>query len=284
MSPEVGGSFVDLHTHTTASDGILPPERVVEAAASAGVSAIAITDHDTVAGVPEAEAAGVRLGVRVVRGVELSASLGEHEIHVLALHLSRLDRIEQWLADLRNLRLGRARLIVEKLNSLGLALSMEDVLEAAGGGAVGRPHIARAMIARGFAADLRDAFQRYLRAGARAFVPKEKLSVADAVKIAHEAGALAIWAHPGSGGRRERLEALMKDGLDGAEILHPSHSSEDTVRIRALVEFFTLLPSGGSDWHGMLDGPRKLGMMNVPLEWLERQDARKAHVNSPGAA
>lgn len=280
MTPEAGGSFVDLHTHTTASDGILPPERVVAAAAAAGLRALAITDHDTVDGVPEAESAGLRTGIRIVRGVELSASQGESEIHILALNVSRLDRIQQRLSELREQRLGRAHLIVQKLNEVGVAITVEEVLDAAAGGAVGRPHIARVMIARGFVLDLREAFQKYLRAGARAFVPKDKLSVTDAVKIAHESGALAIWAHPGSGGRRERFETVIQAGMDGAEILHPSHSAEDTVRIRALVEFFGLLPSGGSDWHGQAEGHRQLGMMKVPAEWLDRQDVARAKLEA----
>ena len=284
MSGEVVGSFVDLHTHSTASDGILPPEQVVEAAASAGLKAIAITDHDTVGGLSAAESAGARLGVRIVSGVELSAALGEQEIHILALGLSRLDRIEQMLTDLRNLRLGRARLIVDKLNSLGVGITFAEVLEASGGGAVGRPHVARVMIARGFAADSRDAFQRYLRAGAAAFVPKEKFLVEDAIKIAHQAGAIAVWAHPGSGGRRERMERMIEAGLDGAEVLHPGHSPEDTVRLRALVDFFGILPSGGSDWHGATEGGRQLGMMSVPLEWLERQDAHRERIGSMAVA
>ncbi len=284
MNVEVGGSYVDLHTHTTASDGILPPEQVVEAAAAAGLKAIAITDHDTIDGVAAAREAGARLGVRVVPGVELSASMGENEIHILALDVSKLDRIEQRLSDLRNLRLGRARLIVDKLNALGVGVAFDEVLAQSAGGAVGRPHVARVMVERGFAADLRDAFQRYLRAGAQAFVPKEKLSVNDAVAIAHEAGAIAIWAHPGSGGRRERLERMIEAGMDGAEVLHPSHSAEDVVRIRALVDFFRILPSGGSDWHGVADGFRQLGMMHVPLEWLERHDARRAQIAATAVA
>jgi hypothetical protein len=117
---------------------------------------------------------------------------------------------------------------------------------------------------------------RYLGGAGAAFVPKERLSIEDAIAIAHEAGGLAIWAHPGDGGRRERLEPLVAAGLDGLEVKHPSHSAEDMKRLQALADFFGLLPSGGSDWHGSSDGPRRLGNMNVPLEWLERQDEKLA--------
>jgi 3',5'-nucleoside bisphosphate phosphatase len=265
--------LIDLHTHTTASDGILPPEQVVEAAAAAGLQAIAVTDHDTVDGVPLAEVAGERLGIRIVPGVELSATVGDHEVHILALSVSRLDGIAERLAGLREMRVGRARLIVEKLNVAGVQITFEEVLVAAAGGAVGRPHVARVMVERGFATDLRDAFYRYLRAGGRAYVAKDKLSVADAVAIAHEAGAVAIWAHPAQAGRRERLEEMIAAGLDGIEVLHPSHAADDIARLRALADFFGILPSGGSDWHGVNDSARQLGMMHVPMEWLERQDA-----------
>ena len=280
MTPEAGVAFVDLHTHTTASDGILPPEQVVQAAAAAGLKAIAVTDHDTVNGVADATAAGDRLGIRIVPGVELSATVGEHEAHILALNVIRLDRIAERLAGLREMRLGRAKLIVEKLNAVGVPITFEEVLAAAGGGAVGRPHVARVMIERGFASDLRDAFQRYLRAGGRAYVAKDKLSVADAVAIAHEAGAVAIWAHPSQAGRRERLEPMIEAGLDGVEVLHPSHGPEDIARLRALADFFRILPSGGSDWHGINDSARQLGMMNVPMEWLDRQDAHCAMMSA----
>ncbi|HEY6089701.1 MAG TPA: hypothetical protein VD771_07905, partial [Gemmatimonadaceae bacterium] len=111
-----------------------------------------------------------------------------------------------------------------------------------------------------------------------------KLSFADAIGIAHEAGAIAIWAHPAEGGRRERMEPLVAAGLDGIEIRHPSHSGEDMKRLQALTDFFGLVPSGGSDWHGASEGPRRLGMMNVPAEWLERQDERVAALTSSSRA
>jgi len=250
----------------------------VEAAAAAGLKAIAVTDHDTVGGVPEAEAAGKVLGIRIVPGVELSAMVGEHEAHILALSVTRLDRVAARLAGLREMRVGRAELIVQKLNTLGVSITFEEVLTAAGGGAVGRPHVARVLVERGFATDLRDAFHKYLKAGGKAYVAKDKLSVRDAVSIAHEAGAVAVWAHPAQSGRRDRLEPMVDAGLDGVEILHPSHTQEDILRLRALADFFHLLPSGGSDWHGVNDAVRQLGMMHVPMEWLERQDAHRERV------
>ena len=281
MSTDVGRpGFVDLHTHSTASDGTLTPERVVEAAERCGLAAIALTDHDTIDGVERCRDAGERLGVRVIAGVELSAFQDEHEVHLLALHLSQLDSLQRRLGELRALRYTRAQQIVEKLNTLGVPLTLEEVLQQSNGGAVGRPHVARALIVRGVVHDFRDAFMTYLGNAGSAFVPKARLALQDAIAIAHEAGALAIWAHPGDGGIRERLEPLVAAGLDGVEIKHPSHSSEDMKRLQALSDFFGLVPSGGSDWHGASEGPRRLGRMNVPIEWLERQDDKLASLTS----
>jgi predicted metal-dependent phosphoesterase TrpH len=285
VSAAAGGpAFVDLHTHSTASDGTLPPEEVVEAAEQCGLAAIALTDHDTIDGVRAARQAAEHSGIRVIAGVELSAFDDDREIHLLALHLSNLDSLEKRLTALRTARLGRAGKIVERLNALGIPITLDEVLLQSNGGAVGRPHVARALIARGVVPDFRDAFMRYLGNNGAAFVPKDPLSVRDAIAMAHEAGAVAIWAHPQDGGRRERLEPLVAAGLDGIEIRHPSHSSEDMKRLQALADYFGLVPSGGSDWHGSAEGPRRLGMMNVPAEWLARQDERVAALTSSASA
>lgn len=201
---------------------------------------------------------------------------------MLALHLTRLGALEQRLTELRTLRLERAKKIVEKLNGLGIPVTLEEVLREANGGALGRPHVARVLIAHGAVQDFKEAFVRYLGAGGSAFVPKARLSIEDAIEIAHEAGGLAIWAHPAEGGRRERLEPLVNAGLDGIEVRHPSHTLEDAKRLQALADFFGLVVSGGSDWHGASEGPRRLGTMNVPASWLEKQDERLASTASAG--
>ena len=277
-SPEIiratPSGFVDLHVHSTASDGSRPPAEVVATAKRAGLSAIALTDHDTVAGIDDATRAGVDLGVRVVPGVELSAVEGDVETHILGLHLSDTRELESTLAALREMRRTRAERIVHRLNELGVRIELAAVLEQAAGGAIGRPHVARAMIAEGWAVDFRDAFDRYLGSGRPAYVGKERLAVVDAIGLIHRAGGLAILAHPAQGGTRERVEAFVRDGIDGVEVRHPSHSSEDIARLTALVDHFGLVPSGGSDWHGATDGARTLGTMRVPAEWLVRQDGR----------
>jgi len=258
--------------HSTASDGARPPREVVRAARELNLAAIALTDHDTVDGLAEASDEGRIQGVRIVPGIELSAVEGDVETHVLGLHLQQVGHLEAHLRGLRAMRLTRAERIVIRLNELGVRVTLEDVLVQAGGGAVGRPHIARALVNEGWATDLRDAFDRYLGNGRSAFVPKDRLSIDDAIAMIHEAGGLAVLAHPGQSGSRKRIETLVAVGLDGVEVRHPSHNAEDIARLSALVEHFGLVPSGGSDWHGSSEGGRTLGMMRVPVAWLERQD------------
>jgi predicted metal-dependent phosphoesterase TrpH len=281
--PAGSSGFVDLHSHSTASDGTLPPDAVVAAAHNVGLRALAITDHDTLAGVPLATATGETLGLRVVPGVELSAHEGDREIHILALHVTRLGILETRLEALRAGREVRAARIVERLRSLGLDLTVDMVMKEAGDASVGRPHIARALIRAGLVRDFREAFDRYLGGGRPGFVPKERLEVRDAIAITHEAGGLAIWAHPGSDGRRARFEPLVEAGLDGVEVRHPSHLAEDINRLGALADFFGLVPSGGSDWHGSAEGLRTSGAMQNPSAWLDRQDAVVASRLQPTA-
>jgi predicted metal-dependent phosphoesterase TrpH len=266
--------FVDLHMHSTASDGSRSPADVVRAAKRADLVAIALTDHDTVAGLADARATGEELGVRIINGVELSAVEGDSETHLLGLHLSDTAVLERGLTELREMRGRRAARIVQLLQAQGVQVTLDDVLMQAGAGAIGRPHVARALVADGWAVDVRDAFDRYLAAGRPAYVAKDQLGMRDAIARVHAAGGLAVLAHPGATATRERLEALAALGMDGVEVKHPSHSPQDTARIRTLAEQLGLLPSGGSDWHGAPDGPRTIGMMNVPIEWLTRQDER----------
>jgi predicted metal-dependent phosphoesterase TrpH len=265
--------FVDLHSHSTASDGAFAPAAVVQEAHKAGLSAIALTDHDTTAGLAEARAESDRLGIRLVPGIELSAVEDDRETHILGLHLGSTVPIDARLSELREMRRARASKIVDLLNASGVRITFEAVLEQAGNAAIGRPHVARALIAEGWAVDSRDAVDRYLATGRPGFVAKEQLTVRDAIALIHAAGGIAVVAHPGQQGTRERIEVLKHEGLDGVEVRHPGHSAEDITRLMALVEYFALVPSGGSDWHGV-PGPRTLGAMRVPIEWLHCQDER----------
>jgi predicted metal-dependent phosphoesterase TrpH len=269
-------AYVDLHSHSTASDGSLPPAHVMEAAHEHHLRAIALTDHDTIDGLEAARIAANRLGVRLVAGCELSAHDEKNEIHLLALHIADVDAIGPHLSIFRQQRIERAQQMVQRLNAQHIPVSFNDVLREADGGVVGRPHVARALVNGGFVPDISKAFDRYLGFGRTAYVPKPQLAIEDAVAIAHQAGALAVWAHPGREGTRDRVRRLVEKGLDGIEIRHPSHTLADITRISELVTEFGLVRSGGSDWHGAAEGYRTLGNMHVPIEWLQEQDARIA--------
>jgi hypothetical protein len=244
-------------------------------AATLGLKAVAVTDHDTVAGVAAASAAGAANGVAVVAGVELSAVDDRNvEVHILGLHLDDVSRLASSLTRFQADRVTRAEAIVAALNRGGVPITMEAVMTAAGPGAVGRPHVARALVAGGWVRDLREAFDRWLGADRPAFVEKPRLEIADAIRLIHDAGGVAIWAHPGRDGTRQRVEAMVAVGLDGVEVSHPGHSMDDMNRLNALARHRDLLRSGGSDWHGATDGPRVLGVMKVPDDWNEAQAAR----------
>ena len=273
-APAVTARHIDLHLHSTASDGTNAPEIVVLAARDAGLRALALTDHDTVEGIPAARDTARAVGIELVPGVELSAYEGASEVHVLGLHLTRLEDMHDALAVFRAARRERAEGIVRLLNGLGVRITFDDVLAVARDASIGRPHVARALVENGWAMDLRDAFDRYLGAGRPAYLDKRRITIPEAIDLIHRSGGIAVVAHPGAEGSRERLEALVAMGLDGVEVIHPSHSAEDRARLLALTRHFALVPSGGSDSHGSADGVRVVGSMKVPGEWLELQLAR----------
>ena len=271
---------IDLHLHSTASDGTNAPEVVVQAARAAGLHALALTDHDTVEGILPAREAATAMGLVLIAGVELSAYEGAEEIHVLGLHLERLDEMRDALAIFRVSRRERAEGIVRLLNEQGVRITFDDVISVAGDAAIGRPHIARALVENGWAMNLRDAFDRYLGAGRPAYLDKRRISIPEAIALIHRCGGIAVLAHPGQYGTHERLERLAAMGLDGVEVIHPSHSAEDRARLLTLSTHLKLVPSGGSDSHGGADGVRVVGAMKVPGEWLELQETRAQAVRS----
>ena len=281
-APGAPPRWVDLHAHSTASDGALSPAAMVGAAHRAGLAALALTDHDSVDGVAEAQQAGRALGIRVVPGVELSAYDGTREVHILGLHLASVAELQRHLDMLHLARRTLAERIVERLASLGVPVELDRVLAIAGAGAIGRPHIAQALMEAGHVKDRREAFDKFLGAGRPAFFAKHRLTMAEAIAMIHQAEGLAVLAHPGPGGTRERLERFITAGGDGMEVRHPGHTPEETTRLAALANQLHLLPSGGSDCHGDLEGSRALGGMQVPGEWLDRQDQRARERASTG--
>ena len=268
------GPFVDLHSHTTASDGRATPAELIALAKLADLQAVAITDHDTLEGLPAAQLAADAAGIQLVHGIELSTIDGAREIHLLGLHLASTDVLAEKLISVLSARVDRAVEIVDRLNRLGMPVTMDMVQHEAAGGAVGRPHVARALVAGGWVRDVRDAFDRYLGDSKPANVGKLRIEIADGIAMIHDAGGVAVWAHPQSEGNMERIGRFAALGLDGVEVRHPSHSSEDLARLATLCQHFSLLSSGGSDWHGALDGFRPLGCMHVPAPWMDAQIER----------
>ena len=243
----------DLHIHTTASDGTDSPEAVVALAAEKGFSIIAITDHDTMRGVPEAIAAGEKHGVRVIGGVEISAG-GQTEVHVLGYGMRDAERLEQTLALMRDKRSERMALMVEKLRALSMDVTLDEVT-ALSDGSVGRSHLARVLIDKGAVRDVREAFSKYLSPGKPAYVEREKLSVQEAVRLIADCGGLPVIAHPGqnhgeSYWGRERFHALKAYGLRGIEVYHMAHSAAQAAAFERIARAENLLVTGGSDYHG----------------------------------
>jgi 3',5'-nucleoside bisphosphate phosphatase len=278
---------VDLHCHSTASDGEYPPVVVVQRAKEAGLAAIALTDHDTTAGVAEAVLEGAAIGVRVICGCEFSTRAPWGELHLLGYFLDPGHAgLQAFLVETRAARRRRGEQMVGKLQQLGIGIDLADLEEQAGTGAVGRPHVARALVERGVSADINEAFERYLGRGRVAYVEKPLPTLARVTTLVHEVGGLAVAAHLGDHGTEGQIREFKAQGLDGVEVRHPSHSAATEARLTRLAERLGLGMSGGSDWHGdseFGDSHAPLGGLDIPLEWLERLEARRADVrHTPG--
>lgn len=278
---------VDLHLHSNASDGEYPPADVVRRAAEEGLHTIALVDHDTSAGVAEASAAGARLGVRVISGCEFSVAAEWGELHLLGYFLP-LDapQLNAFLQDQREKRSRRGAEIVRRLNGLGVRISFTQVLTEAGGGSVGRPHVAKALVELGAAQSIANAFERYLGLGRPAFVPKQLPALAAVAELVRAAGGVTSAAHLNGRGGTAVLRDLKDLGVDGVEVLHPSHDERTSRRIEEAAGRVGLAPTGGSDWHGdhRVDNDRgRLGAIDVPEAWVERLEAlhqaRRAYVS-----
>ena len=242
----------DLHIHTIASDGALTPAQVVEAAYSIGLGAIAITDHDTVDGIDEALSAGKRLGVEIIPGIEISTiyGSGDVEAHILGYFIDHKDpELLSHLHILKSARLDRAKRMVELLNKVGVAVSYDRVLEIARGGAVGRPHVAKAIREIGAASSMDAAFGRFLVPGCPAFVPRYKLTPIEAVQIIRKAGGVACCAHVAKLKRDELVVDLIEHGLAAIEVYHPDHNSVGMKFYEKFAKKRDLIATGGSDAH-----------------------------------
>ena len=259
---------VDLHIHTTASDGTSTPQQVVQIAAERKLQAIAITDHDTVGGIEEAKAEGLRSGIEVIPGVEINTDYNHQEIHILGYFIRYNDsQFKERLEILQNARLIRIKKMVDCLPGLGLPIEFKRVLELAGEGSVGRPHIGMAMMEKGYVTTVQEAFQRYLGLGRPAFVPRYALAPAEAVEIIRQAGGIPVWAHPGLAKRDYLLVELVEAGLQGLEVYYPEHAPDIVRHYLALARQYRLVVTGGSDYHGSGTGYRaELGEVTVPYD------------------
>ncbi len=248
-------------------------------ACAAGLAAIALTDHDTTAGVPDATSAGAALGVRIVSGCEFSVKAPWGELHLLAYFLPPgHPRLEEFLVGTRAARQRRAEQIVGQLRRLGVSIELAEVERVAGGGALGRPHVARVLVQQGASYDMSDAFARYLGRGRPAYVEKPLPTLAQVAAVVHAVGGIAVAAHLGVHGTEGQVRQFQEQGLDGLEVRHPSHPPATERRLTALAERLGLGISGGSDWHGdteLGDSHAPLGGMDVPLGWLEKLEERR---------
>jgi predicted metal-dependent phosphoesterase TrpH len=278
---------VDLHVHTNASDGEQSPEVVVRCAVEAGVDAVAITDHDTVDGVAPAVEASAGKSVRVVAGCEFSVAVWWGELHLLGYFLPVDDLgLADFFQVQRERRANRAEETIERLARLGPAISMEAVVRQAGSAPIGRPHIARALVDCGRVGSVEEAFARYLADGGPACVPKVLPPLEMVVELVKRLGGVTSAAHLKERARRDTLSRLKELGVDGVEVLHPSHGEQTIVMLRRIAPELGMLTTGGSDWHGTATDRRSaIGSPGAPLEWMqaleqlhrERRDGLRVH-------
>jgi len=272
-------SRIDLHLHTTHSDGSLPPAEVLQLAHNARVTALAITDHDILSGIPEAIATGAELGIEIIPGVEISSCVGGSELHILGYFIDWQDsELIRRLAALRESRHARNPQIIERLRALGLDVTYKEVRDLAGTDSVGRPHIARLLMDKKYVTSAKDAFDRYLAEGRPAYVARELPQPADAIAWIRAAGGVAVLAHPTwakvSG---EALNALLRtlkaDGLGGIEAHYSTHTKRQTTEYLDLAKRLNMLVTGGSDFHGITKPDIEVGTgrggLKVPARLLE---------------
>lgn len=272
--------MIDLHTHSTASDGSYSPRDLVHLAKAGGLQALAITDHDTVAGNLEALEAGRELGVEVVPGVEISADSTAGTIHIVGLFINPDDQeMEATLRELRLFREERNRKMIARLAELGIHLTLHELVMEAGGDLVGRPHFASLLVKKGHVKHYQEAFDIYLKSGGKAYLDKKRLPSDQAIAMIKDAGGIPILAHPYTMREKarddfeERLRELIEHGLRGIEVYYAEHSHADQILFADLARRYNLLVSGGTDFHGAVKPDvmlgRGYGSMKIPYELLE---------------
>ena len=272
--------YIDLHLHTTASDGVLSPSEIVRYAKTKGLQAIAITDHDTIEGLEEGLGEGARVDFEVIPGVEISAEHSPGSMHLLGYFFDIYHPLlRERLQYLQKARAERNPKIAENLRRLGIRVTFEEVVEASGGGQVGRPHFAQVLLEKGYVRSFQEAFDRFLKKGAPAYVDKVRFSPKEALRFITEANGVAVLAHPktlgvnGFSALESLLTKLVEEGLKGIEVYYPEHSAAEVAQFKALAERMGLLMTGGTDYHGIekdnLDIGVGKGEMKLPYSLLE---------------
>jgi predicted metal-dependent phosphoesterase TrpH len=269
--------MIDLHLHTTASDGRCTPRELVERAAAAGLSVMAVTDHDTIASVPEVQAHAHARGINAVAGIEITAVESGHDVHMLGYFLDPENAsLSRFLAAQRATRIARVEAIGERLAALRMPVNLKPLLEEARretGRSIGRPKVARALIAAGYVKDTREAFDKWLGRGCPAFVERSGAAPEEVIAIVHRAGGLASLAHPGRTDIDRRLDALCRAGLDAIEVYHSDHTPGDIARYARVARTLGLLVTGGSDFHGDPAHGLEPGGSTLPADEWDRLHA-----------
>ena len=275
--------FADLHLHTIFSDGTFSPEEVVDLGRRLGLSALGLTDHDSVEGCARMAAACKAADIVFIPGTELTAEHGDVEVHFLGYFIDTgNERLLAEIAKYQTVRQNRIREMVARLNALNVPLDADAVFVLANCKSPGRPHVARALVKAGLVANLDEAFARYLKKNRPAWVPKAKVSALEAVELIHQAGGLAIMAHPGLNRTDDIIPALVDAGMDGIECFHTKHSTAMSERYLEMADKYHLLVTGGSDCHGFSKNKPLIGTVKLPYEHVEKLFAAKKSATTNG--
>jgi 3',5'-nucleoside bisphosphate phosphatase len=280
--------FADLHLHTQFSDGTFSPEELAQRGSDLGLTAMALTDHDTVEGCEPMSRACQARGIEFTNGVELTSELDGMEIHLLGYFVDiKNETLLKQIKKFQDVRRSRIYEMVAAINKLDIPLKADDVFALANCQAPGRPHVARALVKDGFCGSLDEAFERFLKRNRPAWVPKFKISAVDAMELIHQAGGLAVMAHPGLNRTDDCIPVLAEQGLDGIECFHSKHTPSTTAHYLAMAEHFNLLVTGGSDCHGNSKNKPLIGTVKTPVAYWHKLkaawEARTAPSNTSSA-
>ncbi|HVJ50507.1 PHP domain-containing protein [Desulfitobacterium sp.] len=275
---------VDLHCHTTSSDGLFTPRGLIQEASKLGLKAVGITDHDTISGWGEGLKAGEEYGVEILRGIELNTEWQGLEVHILGYEPDpESGQFQEKLQELREARIRRMLKILGRLHDLKIEITVEEIKAIALGESVGRPHVAQALMQRGYVKTIKEAFDSYIGIGALAYIPRLKLTPEEGIKLIRTAGGVAVLAHPGVHQLRNQISSWVKVGLQGIEVSHSEHTPEDERDYSIIAEQFHLIKTGGSDFHGEERKPEvKLGGWGVSYEVVKQ--IRQLAISQKGKA